>query len=111
LSDFTCKQCFQAGRRFQTKLASQQTAVTLVLKGCLESVALSEVHLNQRLMRALTQGLSANSSQAGLDSLTVPAGPGKPLACRFEGMKPQVVVPLPVSYNPIVLIPIWQQIR
>jgi hypothetical protein len=61
-------------------------------------------------MRALPQRLGANGSKAGLDSLTVPPDRGEPPAHRFEGMEPQVMVPLSMYYNPVVLIPIRQQV-
>ena len=89
----------------------QKATVILVLTGCFEAVPLSEVHLNQCLVRALAQWLSPNGGQAGLDSLAVPADSAESLAHRLEGMESQMVVSFLLSYNPVVLIPIGQQIR
>jgi hypothetical protein len=81
-------------------------AATVVLAGCLKPVSLREVYLNQRLMRALAQRLGANGGQAGLNCLTIPPGSSKSLAHCFECMQAEMVVPLTVHHEPILIIPI-----
>src|SRR5215212_3654810 len=73
-------------------------------------ITLSNVGLDEYTVGAFAQRLSAYGGQAGVDGLAVAPRCGQSLTERLKRVEAQLMEPFPLHDNPVVVIPIAQQV-